>query len=107
MYIVLRDLMITVNFFVRGRNLGRDVVLAVLVVHLMSACIDNLILSGLSIWTTAALHSDEAKLFTDAAEETGLPIFAKIMTVNAAFGYIYVISHVFAPCIIGCIIVRY
>ncbi len=106
-YIVCRDLLITINFFIRGQGLGRDVVLAVLVVHFFSSCIDNLALSGLTIWSTVAIHSDEAKLFTEADQSTGLPTFMKVMTFNATMGYIYVLSHILAPCVIGCIMVRY
>ncbi len=106
-YIVLRDVLITTNFFVRGQGLGRDVVLAVLVVHFFSSCIDNLALLGLSIWSTVALNSDEIKLFMEADESTGMPNFLKVMTLNTWMGYLYVIAHVFAPCVIGCIMVRY
>ena len=106
-YIVLRDLMITINFFARGQGLGTDVVLAVLVVHFFSACIDLLVLSGLSIWSSVAINSDEAKLFVDAPSETGMPSFVKIMSLNATMGIVYVLAHLFAPCIVACVMVRY
>ena len=48
-YIILRDFMITINFFVRGQGLGTDVVRAVLVVHFFSACIDLLVWKRLLI----------------------------------------------------------
>ena len=56
------------------------------------------------IWSTIALSSEEADAFSDAPEDTGLPKFRAITTLNVVMAYLYVIVHVCA-CPIGIYIV--
>jgi|ERR1711957_407621 len=68
-YIVLRDLLITLNVFMKGdsssngTNGPNQAILAVVLIHYFSACLDNLVMTGLSIWGAVALNNLDAENF--------------------------------------------
>ena len=106
-YIVVRDLLITMNIFMRGpqsrQGNANEALIAVVLIHYFSACLDNLVISGFAIWGTISLNSLEAAEFENADVETGLPAFVTITTLNVIMAILYACSHVFALPIAVCI----
>ena len=92
-YIVIRDFLLTVQFFIKGHQ---QAFAAVIALHYLMSCLDNLFLTGLTIWATIEVNSSGAEDYAKAPEESGLPIFVKITILNVIMGYIYVCSHVCA-----------
>ena len=93
LYIVIRDVIITLNHFIKGH---RSAFAIVIFAHYFISCLDNLLLTGVTIWGTIALNSDEAEVFSSSPEKTGLPNFISVTTFNVVMAYIYVIVHVCA-----------
>ena len=91
-------MLITLNMFLRGRNRGTpsEIIMAVVLIHYFSACLDNLVMTGLGIWGAIALNSDAADEFADADPETGLPAFITVTTVNVVMALLYACSHILA-----------
>lgn len=102
-YIVVRDVLITINIFKRGSGNADEALIAVVLIHYFSACLDNLVISGFAIWGTISLNSLEAAEFENADVETGLPAFVTITTLNVVMAILYACSHVFALPIAVCI----
>ena len=53
-YIVLRDSLLTLSHFIRGHQMAFAIVI---LAHYFMSCLDNLLLTGLTIWGTVALNS--------------------------------------------------
>ena len=102
-YIVMRDTVLTVSHFAKGH---RQAFAAVIALHYLMSCLDNLLLTGLMIWGTVEINSSGADDFAKADESTGLPLFLKVTILNIVMAYIYVCSHVCAFPIGLCIIAR-
>ena len=60
-YIVMRDSMLTLSHFIRGHNMAFAIVI---LAHYFMSCLDNLLLTGLTIWATVALNSSSAADFS-------------------------------------------
>ena len=69
MYIVMRDVLITANHFIRGHQQAFAIVI---VSHYFLSCLDNIFMTGIMIWATVALSSEEAKLYEEAPESERL-----------------------------------
>lgn len=95
-YIVLRDVFISLKMFYRGR---RDVFFVALFTHYFAACIDNFLLGIMMIWGSCALASDEASTFAES-----FSIFHSFMTVNVILAYVYVLSHCCVLPVIFCVL---
>jgi len=65
-YIALRDLLITINVFFRWRGDSTDAFLTIVLLHYFASCLDNLALTGLTIWSAVALNSESGALFKEA-----------------------------------------
>ena len=92
-YIVFRDILITLNSFIRGRNEAFALVIAL---HYVTSCLDNLLMGGLLIWSSISLGMNEATGYAEAPDETGMPAFLTVLTINVIIGYLYVCSHICA-----------
>ena len=90
-YVVLRDLMLTLSNFVRGR---RESFAYVIAMHYSLSCLDNIFMTGIAIWTLVAYGQADKTNFHDAAPETGLPNFLAVVTVNMAIAFLYILTHV-------------
>ena len=71
---------VTRSLLLYGHHQGFAIVL---VGHYFTSCLDNLLLTGIMIWGTVAINSDEAKEYETAPEETGLANFLQITTLNS------------------------
>jgi len=95
-FIVLRDVFISVKMFYRGR---RDAFFITLFTHYFVSCIDNFLLGILMLWGSAALASDEADIFAEA-----FGTFHALLTSNVLLAYVYVVSHCCALPVILCVL---
>lgn len=93
LYIVSRDVMITLRQFCRG---NQEAFVLTVLLHYVTSCLDNILLTGLTIWSTIALKSEQADEYAKAAEETGLGAFVTVTTVNVVMAYLYITSHICA-----------
>ena len=102
-YIVMRDTMLTLSHFARGHQQAFAIVI---LAHYFMSCLDNLLLTGLTIWGTVALNGSQAAEFSKSPEATGLSMFIVVTTFNVVMAYIYVCAHVCAFPITLCCIAR-
>lgn len=85
--------MIALRQFCRG---NQEAFVLTVILHYVTSCLDNILLTGLTIWATIALKSEQADEYAKAAEETGLGAFLTVTTVNVVMAYIYICSHICA-----------
>lgn len=92
-YIVVRDLLLTLTNFISGR---RESFALLIAMHYSLSCMDNLFMTGLAIWGAVALSSESTKDFQEAPEEAGLKAFVAVTTLNVIMGFLYVCTHICA-----------
>ena len=99
----MRDTMLTLSHFLKGHQQAFAIVI---LAHYFMSCLDNFLLTGLTIWGTIALNSSEAAEFSKSPESTGLSLFIVVTTFNVVVAYLYVCTHICALPITLCCIAR-
>ena len=96
LYIILRDIAITLRCFLCERDHPdpRNSVVMTLELRYYFAFIDLCLLTGFVIWgiVAIAMYADR---YSEAQPETGLPTFAYLTTFNVIMGFLYSCAHVF------------